>query len=108
MEKVHTQKPDNNGAHLPYNVAQLGVWRVLIAKSVSSLPGKNWRDTFTVFPLFLVFVMEIYQLSPELFIFFVFTRLWSGIQSSLVLRTSNNLLTVVSTWFSPSLYTYLH
>ena len=72
---------------------QLGVWRVLIAESNLKLPGK---DSFSVFPLLLAFVVEIYSLAPDLVICFVLTKVWSGVQSSLILRTSNHLLTVVS------------
>ena len=76
-----------------YTAVQLGVWRLLIAKSTVKLPGK---DLFSVFPLLLSFVANIYTLAPNLVVFFVLTKVWSGIQSSLILRTSSHLLTVVS------------
>ena len=72
---------------------QLGVWRVLVAKSVVKLPGKG---SLSAFSLLAVFIIEIYTLAPNLVVFFVLTTVWSGIQSSLILRTSSHLLTVVS------------
>jgi Na+/H+ antiporter NhaB len=79
-----------------YTVTNVGVWRVLIAKSALNLRGKELKDSFSVLPLLLIFVAEIYALAPDLVVFFILTKVWSGIQSSLVLYTSNHLLTVVS------------
>jgi len=79
--------------HAPYTTLQLGVWHVLIAKSGVKLPGK---DAFSALPLLLAFVAEIYALAPDLVVFFVLTKIWTGFQSSLILHTSNHLLTVVS------------
>jgi hypothetical protein len=76
-----------------YTALQLGVWRVLVAKSVVKLPGK---DSLSTLPLILVFAAEVYTLAPGLVILFILTKVWSGIQSSLILRTSSHLLTVVS------------
>jgi hypothetical protein len=79
-----------------YTVTYVGVWRVLIAKSALRLRGKELKNSFSILPLLLIFVTEIYTLAPGLVVFFVLTKVWSGIQSSLVLHTSNHLLTVVS------------
>ena len=79
-----------------YTVTYVGVWRVLIAKSALKLRGKELKETFSVLPLLLIFVAEIYTLAPDLVVFYVLTKVWSGIQSSLILHTSNHLLTVVS------------
>lgn len=76
-----------------YTTLQLGVWRVIIVNSIVKLPGK---ETLSVLPLVLVFVTEIYTLAPDLVILYVLTKVWSGIQSSLILRTSSHLLTTVS------------
>jgi len=76
-----------------YTTSQLGVWRIIIANSVVKLPGK---ESLSVLPLVLAFAAEIYTLAPNLVILYVLTKVWSGIQSSLILRTSSHLLTVVS------------
>jgi hypothetical protein len=94
MEK--DQKDDVDRTTPSYSVTHLGVWRILIAKSGLNLPGKDWKNSFSVFPVLLIFIAEIYALAPDLVVFFVLTKVWSGIQSSLLLRTSNHLLTVVS------------
>ena len=91
MEK--NKKDDVKRSSQSYTDVQLGVWRVLIAKSVVKLPGK---DALSVLPLILVFVGDIYALAPGLVIFFLLTKIWSGVQSSLILRTSSHLLTIVS------------
>ncbi|KIM76348.1 hypothetical protein PILCRDRAFT_826332 [Piloderma croceum F 1598] len=77
-----------------YTALQLGVWRVLVAKSVVKLPGK---DLLSALPLILVFAAEVYTLAPGLVVLFILTKVWSGIQSSLILRTSSHLLTVLET-----------
>jgi len=97
MEK---DKVDNIKKTSPsYTTLQLGVWRVIIANSVVKLPGK---ESFSVLPLVLAFAAEIYRLAPNLVIFYVFTKVWSGIQSSLILRTSSHLLTIVSNFDNQS------
>jgi hypothetical protein len=79
-----------------HTAIQLGVWRVLIAKSEALKTQLPWKDSFFVFRYLLVFITEIYTLAPSLVVFFILTKVWSGIQPSLILRTSNHLLTVVS------------
>ena len=97
MEK--TQVDSVKESSHSYTALQLGVWRVLIAKSVVRLPGK---ELLPALPLILVFVGEIYALAPGLVVFFILTKVWSGIQSSLILRTSSHLLTIVSNFDNQS------
>ncbi|KIM76355.1 hypothetical protein PILCRDRAFT_646733 [Piloderma croceum F 1598] len=90
MEK---NQVDNTKKTSPsYTTLQLGVWRVIIVNSVIKLPGK---ESLSVLPLVLAFATEIYTLAPDLVILYVLTKVWSGIQSSLILRTSSHLLTVL-------------
>ena len=80
----------------PYTVVQLGVWRILIAKSSFKLPGKlPWKDVRSVLQLLYVFLLEIYHLSPALFIYIILTKCSSGMEYSLRLYASSRLLTIV-------------
>ena len=89
-------------AETPYTVVQLGVWRVLIAKSNLKLPRIHpWKDVSSVLQLLYVFMLEIYRLSPGLFIGIMLTKLSSGVESSLTLYASSRLLTIVGSEFIP-------
>jgi hypothetical protein len=94
MEKETKSEADKTPP--PYKVSQLGVWRVLIAKSITKVPGQYWKDSLYSLPLLRLFVTDIYQLAPDLFCLFIFTRLWSGIKTSILLVASNRLLAIVS------------
>lgn len=98
--KPNMEEKTTESTETPYNVVQLGVWRVLIAKSSLKLPGKNpWKDVISVFQLLYVFMLEIYHLSPELFVCFMLTKVSSGVESSLTLYASSRLLTIVRSDF---------
>jgi hypothetical protein len=88
-------KLETDKTPLPYTVIQLGVWRVLIAKSIN-VPTKYWKDSLSTLPLLCLFITDIYQLAPGLFCLFIFTQLWSGLKTSMLLLASGRLLAIVN------------
>ncbi|KAF7966583.1 hypothetical protein HWV62_37815 [Athelia sp. TMB] len=77
-----------------FTVGQYGVWRVLTTKS-SQHVGAFWKATFAGLGLLRVFMVDIWQIGPALCLVVVCAQVWEGMQTSVVLYTSNRLLTAI-------------
>jgi hypothetical protein len=94
IKRDHNEKPDSTEANL--STIQLGVWGVLLQQESPLDFRKEWSDLFSTLPLIRRVVTEIYILDPSLFIFFIISKVWAGIESALLLYLSSRLLTIVS------------
>lgn len=81
-----------------FTIGQYGVWRVLTAKSSHHI-GAFCKSTFAGIQLLRVFIVDVWHIGPALCLIVIFAQVWEGIQTSIVLYTSNRLLTSVSTFF---------
>lgn len=87
---------------------QLGQWRVVFAPKASASfnPGLNfvkekyklWSDTIREAPL-RRYLLEVYQLGPMLFMFYVLSQVAIGLQPAFQLHYSNKLFSVVCRLF---------
>ena len=75
---------------------QLGVWRILLQKESPLDFQKQWSNLFSTISLIHRFATEIFHLGPWLFISFIVSKVWTGIESALLLYLSSRILTIVS------------
>lgn len=76
---------------------QLGVYSVTLKTQKSKWnPKRRIQDTFSGLPVLKRFALEIYNLEPVLFAMFVLAKIWSGVESAILLYLSSQILTIVS------------
>ncbi|KAJ7486852.1 P-loop containing nucleoside triphosphate hydrolase protein [Mycena latifolia] len=82
-----------------YTEVELGVWRVLLAREKVApgfgIPMDKWNAAATAYPLLLRFFREIYSLDPRMVILFILLKLWSSMESVLMLYVSGRLLQII-------------
>ncbi|KAI6009029.1 P-loop containing nucleoside triphosphate hydrolase protein [Pisolithus marmoratus] len=82
-----------------YTEIRLGVWRLVIANdslSFLKLPGlRSYHDIVNVAPLIRRACGDLYTISPPMFLFLIFARLWSAMEDALSLYFSSRLLTYI-------------
>ncbi|KAI6043334.1 hypothetical protein EDC04DRAFT_748271 [Pisolithus marmoratus] len=82
-----------------YTEIRLGVWRLVIANdslSFLKLPGlRSYHDIVNVTPLIRRACGDLYTISPLMFLFLIFARLWSAMEDTLSLYFSSRLLTYI-------------
>ncbi|KAF8886866.1 P-loop containing nucleoside triphosphate hydrolase protein [Gymnopilus junonius] len=71
---------------------RLGVWNLKIAEETVFGLRKQWKDIKTALPLFRRLANDIFNVAPTLFIIFVLCQIWQGIEDSILLHFSNELL----------------
>ncbi len=81
---------------------QLGVWKVSVLKSSPLNLRKQFSDLKDALRCFKRLAIDVYTLEPILATLFVFSKLWSGVQSALLLYFSSHILRMVRV--SPSLF----
>ncbi|KAJ7486818.1 P-loop containing nucleoside triphosphate hydrolase protein [Mycena latifolia] len=82
-----------------YTEVDLGVWRVLLAREKTArrfgLPVDKWKAAVTAYPFLLRFFREIYALDPRMVILFILLKLWSSMESVLMLYVSGRLFRII-------------
>jgi hypothetical protein len=97
MEKDHNGVKEKPDIDTTYTVLQLGVWRVVKALETPFYrPSDYLKKASVMIPVLRRFLVDVYLISPHLFIFIAMTRFWSGLESTLLLYVSSDLLNVVS------------
>ncbi len=81
---------------------QLGVWKVSVLKSSPLNLRKQFSDLKDALRCFKRLAIDVYTLEPILATLFVFSKLWSGVQSALLLYFSSHILRMVRV--SPSCF----
>lgn len=73
----------------------LGVWNLKIASNPDlDLLGK-WKAVKAGLPLFARLALDIFHISPRLFVIFIFCQFWEGVEEMVLLHQSNNVLRAV-------------
>jgi hypothetical protein len=71
---------------------RLGVWNLKIAESTGHKLVQWWTDIKSAVPLFYRLCSDIFTLAPRPFTFFVFCRIWQGVEDALLMHFSGLLL----------------
>ncbi|KAK0440869.1 P-loop containing nucleoside triphosphate hydrolase protein [Desarmillaria tabescens] len=74
---------------------QLGVWKVSILKSTSFNFRKQFSDVKVALKYFWRLTIEVYTLAPVLATLYVLNELWSGVQGTLLLYLSSQILRII-------------
>jgi hypothetical protein len=94
-ESADTMKPSDT-----FTTEDVGVWRVLIAKSTlswTSVIALRWTDVMQTLQRVRRLFGDIYRLGPGLFAFIVLEMLWSSVKDSIFLLLSSRVLKMVCT-----------
>jgi len=71
----------------------LGVWHIKVAVPRGRLAVKHYVDSFrSSMPLIKRLVVDIWSLSPSLFIIYLFCKIWRGIEEALLMHLTGTLL----------------
>lgn len=79
----------------PLITVDLGVWRVTMAKEPRFDIKKRAKDFFSALPLIKTLATDIFKLEPTLFILFLISQAWSGIETAILLYLSSRFLRIV-------------
>lgn len=79
----------------PLFTLQLGVWQVSMMAEKPWDVKKHAKEVLAALPLCRRLANEMYQLHPVLFTLFILAKLWTGIESALLLYLSSQILTIV-------------
>ncbi|KAK0191810.1 hypothetical protein F5146DRAFT_1050380 [Armillaria mellea] len=74
---------------------QLGIWTVSLLKRAPLNFGKQLLDFKEAFGYFKRLAFDVYTLEPILAIFFILNKIWSGVQTALLLYLSSQMLRVI-------------
>ncbi|KAK0464131.1 P-loop containing nucleoside triphosphate hydrolase protein [Armillaria novae-zelandiae] len=74
---------------------QLGIWKVSILKTSPFNLRKQFVNLIDALRYFKRLAIDVYSLEPVLATLFVFNKLWSGVQSALLLYFSSQILQMV-------------
>ncbi|KAK0492632.1 hypothetical protein EDD18DRAFT_1079447 [Armillaria luteobubalina] len=74
---------------------QLGIWKISILKTSPLNLRKQLVDLKDALRYFKRLAIDIYTLEPVLATLFVLNKLWSGVQSALLLYFSSQILRIV-------------
>ncbi|KAF9010198.1 hypothetical protein BDQ17DRAFT_1006593 [Cyathus striatus] len=92
-----TSDPELTTNHVKIVTEQLGIWHLRSSEHGFYDFGKHWRDLVSVVPWFYRMAVDVYHLSPFLFIAFVVSMIWSGLESAILTHLSSQLLKVIET-----------
>ena len=87
----------STSAKKKYSEINLGVWRIHLAReSLFKLPGISPQGVTNTIPLLRRACVDLYTISPPMFVFMVLAHFWYAVQDSLSLYFSSQLLFHVS------------
>ncbi|PPQ71993.1 hypothetical protein CVT24_008263 [Panaeolus cyanescens] len=78
--------------NITISMHQLGVWKLKVAHSKSPFYMNYYRDFSQSYPLFVRLTKDIYNVSPRLFTFYIFSQIWGSIEEALMMHLSGILL----------------
>ena len=71
----------------------LGVWHIKVALPKGRFAVKHYVDTIrSSIPLVRRLTMDIWALSPSLFILYLFCQFWNGVEEALLMQLTGTLL----------------
>ncbi|PBK72150.1 hypothetical protein ARMSODRAFT_745078 [Armillaria solidipes] len=92
---IRTKK--NQPSSVQVETIQLGVWKVLMAKSpMNPLDiSKRWNRVASSVPFLKRLAIDVYTLDPCLSVLYVLSRIWWGVESAVSLYLSSRLLKTI-------------
>ncbi|KAK0490254.1 P-loop containing nucleoside triphosphate hydrolase protein [Armillaria novae-zelandiae] len=87
----------NQTSSVQVETIQLGIWKVLVAKSpMNPLDiSKRWNRVTSSFHFLKRLAIDVYTLDPCLSVLYVLTKIWWGLESALSLYLSSRLLKTI-------------
>lgn len=74
---------------------QLGIWEVLTIQR-SPFDPKQWRDDIlTGYSQFYRLLADMYRMDSRMFLLFIFSKAWEGVEGAILMHLSNRLLEIV-------------
>jgi hypothetical protein len=89
MTAAEKSKTDSN---IIIENIRLGVWNLKIAKTSGNMLIQWWRDINSAVPIIYRLFSDIFTLAPRLSTFFVFCKIWEGVEDALLTYFSSLLL----------------
>ena len=77
----------HSNANIIIETVRLGIWKIRIAKTSHTL-----SQIKSAVPLLYRLCSDIFTLAPRLFTFFIFCKIWEGVNDSLLMHFSSLLL----------------
>ncbi len=77
------------------HTVELGVWKVALLNDTHWDYKRKWNNLLMALPLFRRLAIDVYTLEPTLSILFILEKIWSGIESAVLLYLSSRLLRIV-------------
>ncbi|SJL01053.1 uncharacterized protein ARMOST_04369 [Armillaria ostoyae] len=74
---------------------ELGVWKVALLNDMHWDYKRKWNNLLMALPLFRRLAIDVYTLEPTLSILFILEKIWSGIESAVLLYLSSRLLRII-------------
>ncbi|KAF9035463.1 hypothetical protein BJ165DRAFT_645572 [Panaeolus papilionaceus] len=72
----------------------LEVCRLKVAHSKQAFYMNHYRDFSQSYPLFITLTKDVYQVSPRLFMFYIFTQVWGAVEEAVMMQLSSVLRAV--------------
>ncbi|PBL01640.1 P-loop containing nucleoside triphosphate hydrolase protein [Armillaria gallica] len=77
------------------HTVELGVWKVALLNDTHWDYKRKWNSLLMALPLFRRLAIDVYTLEPTLSILFILEKIWSGIESAVLLYLSSRLLRII-------------
>ncbi|KAF8876591.1 hypothetical protein BD779DRAFT_1475611, partial [Infundibulicybe gibba] len=95
---MHGKKPAKEDEPAPYSTLNVGVWKILLLQEppqYSKFIRRKYNGFASLVPLARRFLSDIYQLHPTLFVLVLLTQFCIGIEATVLLHLSNQLLYII-------------
>lgn len=92
----NTKEKDDAYSNVKIEEMKLGVWTMKLASEPGFNPKAYWKSLKGDLPLLQRLALDIFSVSPWLFTVYIICQVWQGIEDSISLQLSNNLLKTVS------------
>jgi len=93
LKKEPTDKLLDYANNVQIKDYHLGVWHIKVAFPRGPFAGMHYLENIrTSIPLIRRLTMDIWALSPSLFILYLFCQFWEGIEEALLMQITGTLL----------------
>lgn len=90
------EKKDDRHSGVRIEETKLGVWTMKLATEPGFNAMNYWKSLRGDLPLLRRLALDILNISPWLLTVYIICQIWQGIEDSISLQLSNNLLKTVS------------
>lgn len=90
------KKPVTTDPNIKILSEQLGIWHLQTTVEASFQLRKKLAAFYASIPLLFRLMSDIYRLAPSIFILYLLSNVWEGLQATILMDLSNRLLKIVS------------